>query len=382
MKIGILTQPLDTNYGGLIQNYALQTVLKRLGHEVLTFNWEYKHMVPPDPFLLQIKKGFSKVINNRLGRNKNFYTPTLSELALLKENTQQFIDCFISSSRMLKSKQGFIKLAEDFHADGYIVGSDQCWRPLCNRFLYEMFLSFTHGHNIKRMSYAASFGVDSWEYTPEQTKICRELVNQFDMVTVREYSGINLCQEYLNVYATQVLDPTMLLTSEDYAKLINGQNTQQGKGELFCYILDPNPIKERIIQSVSEQLGYESFAIMPQPYNECASRAEFESNIDIYKYPSPLQWLRSFMDANMIIADSFHGCVFSIIFNKPFWVIGNKERGNTRFSSLLQMFGLEDRLITDVEGIDLRKNINWVHVNEIIDQKRNESMGVFSLFEE
>ena len=382
MKIGILTQPLDTNYGGLIQNYALQIVLKRLGHEVLTFNWEYKHMLPPDPYLLQIKKALSKVINFLLRRNKKYYTPKSSELALLKENTQQFIDRFISSSSVLKSEQDFKKLAEDFNADGYIVGSDQCWRPICNRFLYEMFLNFTHGQDIKRMSYAASFGVDSWEYTLEQTNICGELVKKFDIVTVRETSGINLCREYLNVFATQVLDPTMLLTSEDYANLINGQNTQQGKGELFCYILDPNPLKERIIQTASEQVGYEPFAIMPQSYIECASRVEFENKIDNYKYPSPLQWLRSFMDAKMIIVDSFHGCVFSIIFNKPFWVIGNKERGNTRFTSLLQMFGLEDRLITDFEGVDLKSNINWEHVNEIIAQKRSESMKVFRLFEE
>ena len=67
---------------------------------------------------------------------------------------------------------------------------------------------------------------------------------------------------------------------------------------------------------------------------------------------------------------------------KPFWVIGNKERGNTRFTSLLQMFGLEDRLITDFEGVDLKSNINWEHVNEIIAQKRSESMKVFRLFEE
>jgi exopolysaccharide biosynthesis predicted pyruvyltransferase EpsI len=89
------------------------------------------------------------------------------------------------------------------------------------------------------------------------------------------------------------------------------------------------------------------------------------------------QWLRAFMDAKMIITDSFHGCVFSIIFNKPFWVVGNSERGNARFDSLLKTFNLEERLI-DINKFQiqhLNKEIDWMRVNDIISSKRGESLN-------
>ena len=82
-------------------------------------------------------------------------------------------------------------------------------------------------------------------------------------------------------------------------------------------------------------------------------------------FPSVTKWLRAFMDAEMVITDSFHGCVFSIIFNKPFWVVGNKERGQARFSSLLSLFKLEDRLISvdDIESINWNTPIDWDSIN-------------------
>ena len=81
--------------------------------------------------------------------------------------------------------------------------------------------------------------------------------------------------------------------------------------------------------------------------------------------PSPEQWLRSFRDAQMVFVDSFHGAVFSIIYNKPFWVLGNKKRGMARFDSLLSLFGLQHRLITidEIGRIDIFSPIQWECVN-------------------
>lgn len=79
----------------------------------------------------------------------------------------------------------------------------------------------------------------------------------------------------------------------------------------------------------------------------------------------------------MVICDSFHGCVFSIIFNKPFWVIGNNERGNARFDSLLKMFGLEERLINVKDRVDLNKPIDWLKINSIREERRIYSINLF-----
>jgi len=91
-----------------------------------------------------------------------------------------------------------------------------------------------------------------------------------------------------------------------------------------------------------------------------------KSNIIEHIIPSPTKWIRAFMDAKMVLTDSFHGCVFSIIFNKPFWIIENKERGNARFDSLLKLFNLENRKIdiNNLKMTDLATPIDWQQVNK------------------
>ena len=103
------------------------------------------------------------------------------------------------------------------------------------------------------------------------------------------------------------------------------------------------------------------------------TKDDVKNRMEACIYPSVTAWLRSFMDAEMVICDSFHGCVFSIIFNKPFWVLGNKGRGNARFSSLLKLFNLEDRFVDARSQIDLEKKINWNSVNAILDEEREYS---------
>ena len=96
--------------------------------------------------------------------------------------------------------------------------------------------------------------------------------------------------------------------------------------------------------------------------------------------PSVEQWLRGFMDADMVVTDSFHACVFSIIFNKPFVVVGNNKRGNTRFDSLLKTFGLADRFLYDINDIErMNSTIDWDSVNAIIEELRNLSLNFIKL---
>ena len=99
--------------------------------------------------------------------------------------------------------------------DAFIVGSDQVWRPSYNQHLEQAFLNFTENwKNVKRIAYAASFGVDNWEFTKKQTKECKRLVQKFDFVSVREDTAVNLCKEHLGIEATHVLDPTLLLSAD------------------------------------------------------------------------------------------------------------------------------------------------------------------------
>lgn len=109
--------------------------------------------------------------------------------------------------------------------------------------------------------------------------------------------------------------------------------------------------------------------------NGDADKEDIKRRIEDCVFPGVTAWLRAFMDAEMTIVDSFHGMVFSILFNKPFWVIGNVHRGMSRFTSLLKVFHLEDRLLDTyhLDGVDLKTPIDWEMVNAILDEQRKES---------
>lgn len=376
MKIGILTQPLHANYGGLLQNFALQQVLRDAGHEVTTLDWDWV-------FNLSTKEKIGNLIRKLMCALKpakkinDAYHPTKEEFSIIWRNTNRFIDTYIRRTDVITSEQGF---AQEYEQGGYeamVVGSDQCWRPCYNSFLSSMFLNFAKG-DIKRVSYAASFGSDSWEFTIEQTREARNLVKRFDLVTVREDGGVDLCKRYLDIDAIQVLDPTLLLDKTVYENIAKKCNTPKSKGNLFTYILDPNEKKSQIVENIESASGLIHFDVLPICQSEVRTKDDIKNRIEDCVYPGVEVWLQAFMDAKMTIVDSFHGMVFSIIFNKPFWVIGNKERGLNRFTSLLKYFNLEDRLLygNEVDNLDLLKPINWHEVNIKLSEGRRYSKQI------
>jgi len=371
MKIGILTQPLHNNYGGLLQNYALQQVLKGMGHEVETIDHGEKSVSYFHKKLSKVK-AYLKYFLLPSHYQKPRYTPSSKEIAIIRKNTNYFINKYISRTKVLHSSNEFVEISKPNKYDAYVVGSDQCWRPRYNSsFLSEMFLRFAENQtNVKRIAYATSFGTDEWEFTPEKTSQCAALAKKFDLITVREESGIVLCRKKLGVDATHVLDPTMLLDKEDYIKLVENEGEPQSLGNLFYYILDPSAEKKALIEDIAAKNGLKAFTIMPKYQAENRTKEDVKKRIEDCIFPSVTSWLRAFKDAEMVIVDSFHGAVFSIIYNKPFWVLANKKRGNARFESLLGMFGLEDRLISPEDRVDWSRKIDWERVNTVREEKK------------
>ena len=372
MKIGILTQPLHANYGGLLQNYALQQVLLRAGHEVETIDW-YPSYNSLRVRLYRVKRAMLSVFFPEK-YPKLRYQPTDEERKVIQQHTNHFISTYIHHTKTIMFKDGFRHQAKVGKYDAYVVGSDQCWRPCYNAFLSSMFLDFVKGEKTKRIAYAASFGTDQWEFTQEMTSICAPLAQKFDFVSVREDSGVKLCKEQLGVNAVHVLDPTLLLTKEDYISLIKAEKEPQSSGTLFNYILDPDADKTAFINKVAKEKGLTAFQVLPKCQAETRTKDDIKNRIEDCVFPGVTSWLRAFMDAEMTIVDSFHGMVFSIIFNKPFWVIGNANRGMSRFTSLLKVFHLEDRLLdaNQLQEVDINRPIDWSSVNSILEQKRNE----------
>lgn len=339
MRICILTQPLGHNYGGLLQAYALQTVLKRMGHEVWTEDRKAN-----EKNLFQNLKYFVKIV---LGPIRHFYYPTFKERNIISQYTDSFIEKYITTTVPVFSQQKSV--LDKYGFEGYIVGSDQVWRPCYSYGLKNYFLDFTEEKNVKRIAYAASFGTDEWEFTPEETRECARLARMFDAISVREDSGVELCKKYLGVNAVHLLDPTLLLDKEDYLKIVRQEKETQHNGKMMTYILDPTIEKQQIIQHVSLQLGLQPFSVMP----ECKFSDVGSKGLERCIFPSVTEWLKGFEDADFIVTDSFHGTVFSIIFNKPFIAIANKRRGISRFTSLLKIFNLGNRLVFSYDKDDL-----------------------------
>ena len=369
MRVGILTMPLKTNYGGLVQAYALQTILERMGCEVEILSRCY----PKQQMSFFAKLRYNGIRFLRSFCGEQYKNLSEKEYKLVSVNTQQFVKSYIKQSPKLYTTEALREYTQKKQFDAYVVGSDQIWRPRYCPSIEDYYLGFTTQQSVKRIAYAASFGVDEWEYTKEETEKCSRLVQRFDAVGVREDSGVLLCSRYLGVTAKHVLDPTMLLACSDYKKI--AVDASPSKGNMFCYILDHGERKDRLLKDVFLETKKIPFECMPKGP---LYHGKICSNLDNSVFPAPAQWIRSFMDAEMVITDSFHGAAFSIIFNKPFWVIGNRARGLARMESLLKMFGLSERFISmECSSLnnDWQQSINWNTVNNKMESLRHESMA-------
>ena len=329
-----------------MQAYALQTVLERLGHEAQVIRIPF---VRPKASLVVMAK---RLLKRPLGKYEgylDFEGKSNEWLPIITQHITPFVENHMHWSKLYRDCSEISE--NDF--DCICVGSDQIWRPkmlLCD--VSNAFLSFAKDWGIKRIAYSASFGTDVWEYSKEETEICKALANKFMAISVREKGGVELCKRYLNVNAVHTLDPTMLLDCDDYSVLINEQpNENEGK-TLFSYILDVSEQKNVLINGFAEANEMTVSKIDVEMGNK-------KCNLSARILPSVEFWLKSFRDADFVVTDSFHACVFSIIFKKQFAVIVNDARGAARFLSLLAMLGIEDRIVKNVDDLNQLKPIDY-----------------------
>jgi hypothetical protein len=366
-RVAILTQPLDNNYGGILQAYALVHVLRALGCDPIVIDRRSQQKI-------SLKRKLVNCIKYKfLCKYMKWLSPVLRfkpDHKTVSQNTENFIKKYIPRSKCIYSTEMLRRICTG-KFDAYIVGSDQVWRPCYSPCLTNFFLDFlSDDPKTRRVSYAASFGAAEWELTKEETIQCRALAQRFHAVSVREDSAVHFCEHYLNVHAEHVLDPTLLLTRNDYLKLLPEEEIKSKS--LFVYILDDDFLKKKVVSRVGQILSLSPFRVEAKP---------FETNdffaVDEYIVPPVENWIAAFRDAEYIVTDSFHGCVFSIIFKKDFLVIGNLTRGMARFSSLLKMFSLENRLVTDWNDLTeekIKSNIDWKKVEETLEQKKASSL--------
>lgn len=309
MNIGIVTQPLLNNYGGLLQNFALQKVLQSGKNEVYTIDVVYQV-----GYFRILLSAIKTMVYGFLGKKHN----TIKRVDRFNQ-FKQFVEKQIKKTDTQRTFRKEIFLQKKL--DVVVVGSDQVWRPKYNYRIEDMYLKFAKDLPIKRIAYAASFGVDNWEYTSRQTHECSRLAKKFDAISVREESGVKLCKEHLGVDAVWVLDPTLLLAKEDYLTICEDVPVGAEK-YLAVYVLDENEEVKRTYEEIAKARG-----LIVKKFH-----ADSKSTLSVP------EWLAMFRDASYVVTDSFHGTVFSIIFGKDFKCIYNKSRGAARFESLLNLY--------------------------------------------
>lgn len=351
MRVGIVTQPLEMNYGGILQNWALQQALKHLGHEPLTIDAFQRYSTPHYLY------NCAQVLWGRLrGRKAKF--PRHYKGALRNELMGRFVEQHIAKTRVMWDYKS--RVVSRYRLEGLIVGSDQVWRAKYNGgHLEDMFLRFAEGLPLRRVAYAASFGVDEWEYNESQTAACAALARQMDAVSVRERSAVAQCRDYLGVEAVSAVDPTLLLKADDYEPIIDG-SWDKTEPYMAVYCLDVTPAKDAFFKRMAQNHG------LALRYFSAGWKATLTIE----------QWLAMIKNSSMVVTDSFHGTVFSILFGKKFYTMCNPGRGNTRISDLLQELGLENRLISDSETEEPADSvINWTDVNARLAERREESLS-------
>ena len=361
MKIGILTQPLHNNYGGLLQNYALQEVLRRMGHTVITLNINYQQYKLP--FFKRVIKYIGRFVKKIIGvrgilfidivQQVNFYnTPQIAQKRFINKNIQ--IESFESPL-----DKNFWD-SHDF--DALIVGSDQVWRSRFSPCILNYFLDFAEEKHVKKISYAASFGIDYWDGGYELIEPIKNLLRQFTAISVREESGVDICSSIFGQDAALVLDPTLLLKAEDYKKIIPEIKKTQSK-TCAVYVLDMTSEKQKLIDNVCCEKG------LSIKYIGCPNRKGF---------PSLESWLSEILCSDYVITDSFHGTVFSILFQKQFTTIMNESRGAARFTTLLNMLDLQDRLASSKDELINEIQIDYAKVENLLDERRKHSYEFIS----
>lgn len=356
-RVGILTFPWSRNYGAKLQAYALQSVVSSLGFECEIINFRRKHDCRSQEIVKLLRKG-------HIGRFAR-------ELAidLLKWRKHSRLDAFtmqqmrISPGRCF-SLEGLAKLSERY--DAIICGSDQVWNPdltLESQLCY--LLDFPDRKDMLRISYAASIGKEYINKTYiEEFSRC---LKKFDAISIREKSATKLIKALAEKDVSSVLDPTLLLTREQWTLLCADININ--KPYLLVYSIGPEspPIFKKLVEQIAQDRRLRIVTFH--------QRKHYQNEMRNVPNAGPREFLGLFSKATFVVTNSFHGTTFSIIFKKPFFCV-RSDKKKSRQRDLLNSLDIEDRLVVDGTTTDAQvgSEINYAQVQENLQVLREHSI--------
>ena len=375
-KVGIVSCYFKNNYGSMLQAYATKKILDNNNIPNETINIDnnidfkkgkrkyYASQLFNFKFIKSkfgmIKLKLDKKIVKDLGKNISIRDSKYKEF---RKEFNLSISCpdYKSLSEMADAKYSDV-----------IVGSDQLWLPV--NVVSDYYTLNWVSDNINKISYATSFGISKIpdKYTDEYKKF----LSRINYLSVREESGKKICDEY-GISSKVVCDPTILLTKEEWEQEAVQERIIPDK-YILCYFLGSNIEHRKFAEKLKEKTGYKIVSL-----NHADEYVKYSDTFaDITPYDiGPREWINLIKNAEYVCTDSFHGTVFSLLFNKTFFDFrryseSNKMSTNSRIDSLLDLADVDkNRILTGNEDVDtvIKYKINYSKVNKNIDKIRQES---------
>lgn len=349
-SIATLTYHRHDNYGAVLQCYALQEVLKDMGCIVNVLDYICEGSLRPYTLTAIKSRGLVPCIFSTLGilarlpRRKAFQRFRKEKLDLSKSYTKRTI------------------ASAEKEYDCFIVGSDNVWNPEITGFDKTYFLDFVKDSN-KKNSYAASMGVGT---VPARYKEdIKRLLSDFHIITTREEKAAISISELLSRPVESVLDPTLLLSPERWSEL--SVVRPKKRPYILAYQMLPSKEFVQFVNMQAKRLGCEAIFI-PFAQGWKAYNAHFDTRL------GPEEWLGLFKDADYVVTDSFHGCVFSILFHKKF-AIKVSQLGD-RIFNLLTLTGLTHRIVEDLAHFNIEEDIQYGDVDCKLRSAKERSMEI------
>jgi len=328
MKIGLLTIYHVPNYGSVLQTYATQTVLERLGHECIVIQYNY--------------------------RNDAFYEKLGSKRDRFKEWQLKYIP-FLKSAKIERFRKkyfNFSKAFEDYRElkgynwdsfDAFVVGSDQVWNT---KYVFgdPAFLLEFAPSDKRRISISSSFAMKTLPM--EYREIFKKELERFTALSVREYNGIGIINNDLGIDkpVRVLLDPTLLLNNKDWLSLIPRSSFKKEKPYILLYLknyaFDPRPYIFRVIEYYKNALNADVVVLEGHRELDGLNCPFIDSNRS-----SVPEFIDLFANADLVITSSFHGTAFALNFAKPLVSVVPDDDGDDRQSSLLRLVGAEECIV-------------------------------------
>lgn len=367
MRTGLLTFHHAHHYGAQLQAFALMKEIQSMGTDCEIINY-----VRPDT--TEGNRLFKSDLSARaLLSNAN----TVINYGRLKKRYARF-ESFVHDDMKLskKSYNSYEELLKDVpEYDAYVCGSDQIWNPfIFKEKTYDpaFFADFAKGGRC--IAYAPSFGIS--EIPEDKREDLRKYIQHFDCLSVRERQGEKILRDVTGRDSLTVLDPTLLLTGEQWGGL-SAEPSIKGPYILCYFISDPGRYSG-YIKALAEKYGLPVVSL-------CGARRVVPQTRHTVLDAGPREFLGLFRNASMVCTNSFHGTVFSIIFKKDFFSfttgLNTEKTVNSRLYNILEMLGLVDRIFSsDMDAVDFLKrvgneanSINYAYVYEKLEKEREMS---------